>query len=84
MSSFLTFDDEIELLTLKSTNDADIGQYEVQIMIFLENSPNASVTISKTQTMKVTVNPCQVISYTLVSPINTIEYTIGSGSYTSS
>ena len=60
VGNFLSLDSEQQIFTLSSINDADIGFYDVSIEISLEQYPS----IKEVATIKVTVDPCQISSFT--------------------
>ena len=56
VSNFLTLDTNSNILTLVSNSKDDIGQYTVEVEIYLKRNQS----IKNVQTMTITVNPCRL------------------------
>ena len=56
VSNFFTLDTNSNMLTLVSNSNDDIGQYTVEVEIYLKRNTS----IKNVQTMTITVNPCRL------------------------
>ena len=74
---FLTLD-ETNQLVLDASQESEIGQYEVEIMIFFERDP----LVNSVQTLMVTVNPCKVTLYAVSKTLADVDYEVGTGPLT--
>ena len=66
-------------LTVQSTDNADIGEHEIVIKVFLTDYPQ----VSKQAMFKLTINPCIITEFTGVVKPAKLNYQIGAPSLNS-
>ena len=70
---FVSLDQSTDLMTFKSTSDADIGQYIADLKVFLIEKPEISLTVQFT----VTVQPCKITDFFISMETTTVYYNVG-------
>ena len=69
---YIQFDPESREITLSTQNKVDIGQFEIELQVQLEDFPE----VTKTTKFQVTVNPCIITEYSLIIDQTEMSYTV--------
>ena len=69
---YIQFDSETRGITLATQDKADIGQFELELQIQLQDFPE----VTKLTKFQVTINPCIITEYSLIIDQKEISYTV--------
>ena len=75
---YIQFDPESREITLSTQDEADIGQFEIEFQVQLEDFPE----VTKKAKFQVTVNPCIITDYSLIIDQTDISYTVNDPAWT--
>ena len=69
---YIQFDSENREITLATQDKVDIGQFELELQIQLQDFPE----VTKLTKFQVTINPCIITEYSLIIDQKEISYTV--------
>ena len=69
---YIQFDSETREITLKTQDSIDIGQFELELQVQLQDFPE----VMKLTKFQVTINPCIITEYSLIIDQNEVSYTV--------